>query len=144
MFEEKDLSVVFDSELAFKEHICEKVRKANCFNGLIWRSFSYLDCNMFLKIYTFVRPHLEFAQAVWATFMMKYVNMIENLQLRATKLVDGLGEFEYKERLARLNLPILFYRRPRGDVIETYKHFHEYDTSFGSFLSTTQLWQPQV
>ena len=29
VFEEKDLGVVFDSELSFKEHICEKVRKAN-------------------------------------------------------------------------------------------------------------------
>ena len=29
VFEEKDLGVVFDSELSFKEHICEKIRKAN-------------------------------------------------------------------------------------------------------------------
>ena len=35
VFEEKDLSVVFDSELSFKDHICEKVRKANCIDGLI-------------------------------------------------------------------------------------------------------------
>ena len=120
VFEEKDLSVVFDSEQTFKENICEKVRKANCLNGLIRRSFSYLDCKMFLKIYTsFVRPHLEFAQAVWAPFMMKYVNIIENVQIRATKLVDGLGKLEYKERLAILNLPTLVYRRLRGDMIET-------------------------
>ena len=94
VFEEKDVGVVFDSELSFKEHICEKVRKANCLNGLIRRSFSYLDCKMFLQIYTsIVRPYL------------KYVNMIENVQIRATKLVDGLGKLEYKERLAKYNLP---------------------------------------
>ena len=74
---------------------------------------------MFLKIYTFVRPHLEFALSVWAPFMMKYVNMIENVQTRATKLVDGLGKLGSKERLARLNLPTLVYRRLRGDMIET-------------------------
>ena len=129
VFEEKDLGVVFDSELTFQDHICEKVRKANCIIGLIRRSFSYLDCKMFLKMYTsFVRPHLEYAQAVWAPFLRKYIIMIENVQIRATKLVDGLGKLKYKDRLTRLNLPTLAFRRIRGDMIETYKHFHKYDT----------------
>ena len=38
VFEEKYLGVVFDPDLSFKEHICEKVRKANCLNDLIRRS----------------------------------------------------------------------------------------------------------
>ena len=54
--------------------------------------------------------------------------MIENVQIRATKLVDGLGKLKYKDRLTRLNLPTLAFRRIRGDMIETYKHFHKYDT----------------
>ena len=53
--------------------------------------------------------------------------MIENVQIRATKLVDGLGKLEYNERLMKLNLPTLAYRRIRGDMIETFKHFHKYD-----------------
>ena len=117
---EKDLGVVFDSELTFQYHICEKVRKANCTIGLTRRSFSYLDCKMFLKMYTsFVRPHLEYAQAVWAPFLRKHIIMIENVQIRATKLVDGLGKLKYKDRLTRLNLPTLAFRRIRGDMIET-------------------------
>ena len=116
----KVLGVVFDSELTFQDHICEKVRKANCIIGLIRPSFSYLDCKMFLKMYTsFVRPHLEYAQAVWAPFLRKYIIMIENVQIRATKLVDGLGKLKYKDRLARLNLPTLAFRRIRGNMIET-------------------------
>ena len=47
--------------------------------------------------------------------------------MRATKLVDGLGDLEYHERLKRLQLPTLVYRRKRGDMIEMYKHFHVYD-----------------
>ena len=47
--------------------------------------------------------------------------------MRATKLVDGFGNLDYPERLKRLNLPTLVYRRKRGDVIELYKHFHKYD-----------------
>ena len=30
----------------------------------------------------------------------------------------------YKERLKRIGLPSLSYRRLRGDVIETFKHLH--------------------
>ena len=62
VFVEKDLGVKGDSTLRFEEHISEKVKKANTMVGLIRRSFSFLDCELFKKLYTtFVRPHLEYA-----------------------------------------------------------------------------------
>ena len=128
MFEEKDLGVIMDSELTFAEHIAEKVNKANSLVGIIRRSFSYLDQDTFVKIYiAFVRPHLEYGQVIWSPHLRKYINMIENVQIRATKLIDGFGKLSYSERLEKLNLPTLAYRRLRGDMIETYKHFHSYD-----------------
>ena len=75
----------------------------------------------------YVRPHLEYAQAVWAPYLAKYVNMLEKVQIRATKLIDGFKNVEYSDRLRRLNLPTLTYRRARGDLIELYKHFLAYD-----------------
>ncbi len=30
----------------------------------------------------------------------------------------------YEERLRKLDLPSLYYRRARGDMIETYKYIH--------------------
>ena len=128
VFDEKDLGVTVDSELRFEEHIANKVRVANAIVGLIRRSFSYLDCDSFRKIYTaFARPHLEYAQSVWAPFHTKNIDALENVQIRATKLVDGLGSLEYPDRLKRLNLPTLLFRRRRGDMIQMYKHFHAYD-----------------
>ena len=53
--------------------------------------------------------------------------MIENVQIRATKLVDGLQNLDYSERLKVLDLPTLIYRRARGDMIEVFKHVHSYD-----------------
>ena len=127
VFEEKDLGVIFDNELTFEDHISTKVKKANAIMGLIRRSFSFLDANFFKKLYvTFVRPHLEYAQSVWSPYLKKYVDMLEKVQIRATKLVDGFGSLTYEERLRRLDLPTLVYRRARGDMIEVYKHLHIY------------------
>ena len=72
---------------------------------------------------------LEYGQAVWSPYLQKHINTLENVQIRATKLVDGLGKLEYSERLKRLNLPTLVYRRRRGDMIELFKHFNTYDKS---------------
>ena len=128
VFEEKDLGVHVDSELRFAEHISNKVNKANALVGLIRRSFSHLDGMMFKKLFTaFVRPHLEYAQAVWQPHLLKHKKMIENVQIRATKLVDGLQELSYEERLRELDLPTLEFRRARGDMIEAYNHVHRYD-----------------
>lgn len=130
VFDEKDLGVTIDSELKFDEHISRKVRVSNAIVGQIRRSFSYLDCDTFRRIYTaFVRPHLEYGQAVWSPYLVKNINMLENVQVRATKLVDGFANLEYPDRLKQLNLPTLAFRRKRGDMIEIYKHFHTYDKS---------------
>ena len=127
-FLKKDLGVVIDSDLTFDEHILTKVRVANATVGLIRRTFSYLDPVMFLMLFTaFVRPHLEYAVAVWSPHLKKHIDAIENVQIRATKLVDGFGKLTYQERLEKLNLQTLAYRRLRGDIIEIYKHFHRYD-----------------
>ena len=68
-----------------------------------------------------VRPHLEYAQAVWSPYYGKEICRIENVQRRASKKIPGLSNLNYKERLEKLNLPCLVYRRLRGDMIECYK-----------------------
>ena len=128
VFEEKDLGVIIDADLKFEEHISSKVNKANALVGLIRRTFSFLDATLFKKLYvSFVRPHLEYAQVVWSPYLKKYKNMLENVQIRATKLVDGMASIPYHERLKALKLPTLAYRRARGDMIEIFKHIHIYD-----------------
>ena len=130
VFDEKDLGVTIDMDLTFEDHIINKVNKANSIMGLIRRSFTYLDKHLFKKLFTtFVRPHLEYAQSVWSPHLVKHIKTIENVQKRATKLVDGLQQMSYSQRLEILDLPTLVYRRRRGDMIEMFKHFKAYDTS---------------
>ena len=106
VFEEKDLEIMINSELSFEEHISLKVRKANALIGEIRRSLFKRLC------VTFILPNLEYAQVVWAPHLMKYINMIENVQIRATKLVDGLKDLDYSDRLKILDLPTQPIRIP--------------------------------
>ena len=67
---------------------------------MIRRSFSFLDAKSFVKLFTaFVRPHLEYAVPGWDPHLQKHIDMLENVQVRATKLVDGFGKIEYHDRL---------------------------------------------
>ena len=52
---------------------------------------------------------------------------IENVQRRATKLVSNIKHLSYKERLKKLGLPSLEYRRERADLIEVYKIMNDID-----------------
>ena len=52
---------------------------------------------------------------------MLYRQLLENVQRRATKIVPELKELSYQERLKALNLPTLYYRRMRYDLIQLYK-----------------------
>ena len=58
---------------------------------------------------------------------MKHLNLIERVQKRAKKLVNGYASMDYDERLKNLGLTTLRFRRLRGDLIEMYKHFNTHD-----------------
>ena len=127
LFQEKDLGVIIDSDITFEDHIACKVKKANSIMGLIRRVFTYLDKDMFKKLFTsLVRSHLEFSQVVWSPRTRKLINLIESVQIRATKLAEGLADTDYSQRLMDLNMTTLAFRRKRGDMIETWKHINVY------------------
>jgi len=59
--------------------------------------------------------------------------------MRATKLVIAVKHLPYRERLARLKLPTLNYRRARGDIIEVYKILNnKYDSCVNLYLEQSQ------
>ena len=55
---------------------------------------------------------------------MKDIEKVEGVQRRATKVLPGMKEMAYEDRLRKLKLPTLRHRRIRGDMIETYKIIH--------------------
>ena len=122
---EKDLGIHVDDKLRLKSHAELAVAKANRILGLIRRSYEFLDANCLKNLYIgLVRPHLEYGHTVWPLNYKTDRTIVENVQHRATKLVPELKNLPYTERLEKLNLPSIAYRRCRGDMIEVYKYLN--------------------
>ena len=105
---EKDLGVTVDNKLLFREHISKKSTIANRDLGIIFKSFTYLDEEMFLCLYhSLVRPHFEYAKTVWSPIYKKDAVVLENIQRRATRMVICLKHLPYNERLKKTGYSIL-------------------------------------
>ena len=92
--------------------------------GIIKRTFSSLDQSSFIQLYkSIVRPSLEYCSQVWHPHLKKDIQKLEKVQRRATKSIPELRNYSYPERLEKLKLPSLSYRRHRSDQIQTYKMF---------------------
>ena len=86
------------------------------------RAFKYLDKDAMLTIYkALIRPHLEYGNIIWSPKLKKHSKALEKIQRKMTKLIPGLKDKTYHERMKILNLPSLKHRRRRGDLIETFK-----------------------
>ena len=89
------------------------------------RSFEYLAQVTFLYLYKgLIRPKLAYAQAVWNPYLQGNIYAIEADQRRATKLIPGFSNLEYTERLKKLNMTTILFRRARGDMLETFKYLN--------------------
>jgi len=53
------------------------------------------------------------AYTVWCPYKKGDIEDIEKIQKRATKLIISLKKLSYKDRLIKLKLPTLKYRRER-------------------------------
>ena len=136
----KDLGIIMDEELRFRDHIHEKVRKANGVMSTIIRTFKNLDCHIFKLLFcAHVRALVEYGSPVWWPYLKKDISTIENVQRRATRHIQGMKELSYEERLRKLNLPTLAFRRLRGSIIEVYKIFNVYDQDVVPNLPLTDV-----
>ena len=124
--EEKDLGVWTTSDLKPSRHVTQVANKANQLLGLIRRCFAHLDISLMKTLFTtIVRPHLEYANVVWHPYLKRDIELLERVQHRATRMVPGLAVLSYEDRLRKMDMPSLVYRRARGDAIEVYKYLHK-------------------
>ena len=89
--------------------------------GIIKRSFNRRDEITITTLFkSMVRPHLEYANAIWGPHFQADIIKVESVQRRATKMIYGLTNLPYQERLKTLKLPSLVYRRRRGNMIQIF------------------------
>ena len=120
----KDLGVIVSKDLSWSRHIESIVSQANKTLGLIKRT-----CKDVKNVQTrrtlycaLVRSKLEYASNVWSPYTIKHKLLIENVQRRATRFILNYPKDTcYKERLQKINLLPLEFRREISDLILLFK-----------------------
>ena len=115
-----DLGVTYDRKLSHNSYI--DVAKASLRSKLILRCFQSRDSGLLMHAFiTFVRPILQYCSVVWNPAFKKDIVMIEAVQRRFTKRLNGFSKISCEERLASLNCESLYSRRVKCDFVMCYQ-----------------------
>ena len=120
--QERDLGIIVHSYGKTSEQCTMAANKANQILGMIKRNIKWKDKNVITKLYkALVRPKLEYCIQAWCPQLKKDQEVLEKVQQRATKMIEGFWYKTHDERLRETGLTTLVQRRKRGDLIETFK-----------------------
>ena len=95
---------------------------ANQVLDMIKRNIKWKSTEVIVRLYkALVRPRIEYCVQAWNPNLEKDKTLLERVQRRATRMIEGFGNLSYEERLRKTGLTSLEERRIRGDLIETFK-----------------------
>ena len=112
-----------DKELKFHKQTSVAVKKANQILGLIKKTMATKNEKQYHYIYmTLVRPHLEYANAIWGPVYKQNRPTISGEGTTTSNKDDPMfSNLSYENRIRSLNMPSLHHWPKRGDMITTYK-----------------------
>ena len=110
--EEKDLGVIANQNLKVANQCAVAVKAANRTLGLIKRTFSSRSKETIIALYkSLICPHLEYCMSVWKPHYRNDIDLLEGVQRRALKTIDGFNILSYEDRVKVVHLTTLETRR---------------------------------
>lgn len=118
----RDLGVVVDTTLRFHHHVRSVVQKAAGLSSNLLRSTVNRHPDFMVTLFvTHVRPLLDYCSTVWCVGYSEDLHLLESVQRRWTKRVEGMSGLHYGARLRALDLFSVRGRFIRSDLIKYWK-----------------------